>query len=42
MISIGGKTVINTVVPDDYTINDMLVVLKRPTPDGKDKIIAVK
>lgn len=43
MVSIGGKTVINTEVPDDYTIHDTLIVLKKPgVGEEKDKIIAVK
>ena len=42
-ISMGGRMIVNTPVPDDYEINDMVVVLKRPTPEGeKDQIVAVK
>lgn len=41
-ISMGGRMIVNTSVPDDYEIEDFLVVLKRPVENGKDKIIAVK
>lgn len=42
-ISMGGRMIVNTQVPEDYTIQDMVVVLKRPgNPGEKDRIISVK
>ena len=42
MISAGGQTIVNMLVPDEFEIHDMVVVLKQPDSEGKLRIVSVK